>query len=175
MRRPASGNGTLASSEENNDWQMPLRPGPQDVGFDHYFGVPLVNSGSPYVYVEDDTIVGYDPSDPLVFGGKPVSPTPTFPEEASVKSPNRFGGALKAHQIYDDEKTGTLLTEKAVKWIAEKKDQPFFLYFPTPNIHHPITPAPRFKGTSQCGLYGDFVHELDWMVGEISSVSKTTA
>jgi hypothetical protein len=80
-----------------------------------------VNSGSPYVYVEDDTIVGYDPSDPLVFGGKPVSPTPTFPEEASRKSPNRFGGALKAHQIYDDEKTGTLLTEKAVKWITEKK------------------------------------------------------
>ena len=30
-----------------------------------------------------------------------------------------------------------------------------------------MTPAPRFKGTSQCGLYGDFIHELDWMVGEI--------
>jgi arylsulfatase A len=157
----------LGFKEGKNDWQVPLRPGPQDVGFDHYFGVPLVNSGSPYVYVEDDTIVGYDPSDPLVFGGKPVSPTPTFPEEASRKSPNRFGGALKAHQIYDDEKTGTLLTEKAVKWITEKKDEPFFLYFPTPNIHHPFTPAPRFKGTSQCGLYGDCVHELDWMVGEI--------
>ena len=150
-----------------NDWQVPLRPGPQDVGFDHYFGVPLVNSGSPFVYVEDDSIVGYDPSDPLVYGGKPVSPTPLFPEEASRKSPNRFGGALKAHQIYDDEKTGTLLTQKAVKWITEKKGEPFFLYFPTPNIHHPFTPAPQFKGTSQCGLYGDFVHELDWMVGEI--------
>jgi arylsulfatase A-like enzyme len=157
----------LGFKQGRNDWQVPLRPGPQDVGFDHYFGVPLVNSGSPYVYVEDDTIVGHDPDDPLVFGGKPVSPTPTFPEEASRKSPNRFGGALKAHQIYDDEKTGTLLTEKAVDWITEKKDQPFFLYFPTPNIHHPFTPAPRFKGTSQCGLYGDFVHELDWMVGEI--------
>ncbi len=157
----------LGFKQGKNDWQVPLRPGPQDVGFDHYFGVPLVNSGSPYVYVEDDTIVGYDPSDPLVYGGKPVSPTPSFPEEASRKSPNRFGGALKAHQIYDDEKTGTLLTEKAVKWITEKKDKPFFLYFPTPNIHHPFTPAPRFKGTSQCGLYGDFVHELDWMVGEI--------
>jgi len=74
---------------------------------------------------------------------------------------------LKAHQIYDDEKTGTLLAERAVKWIGKKKDEPFFLYFPTPNIHHPFTPAPRFKNTSQCGLYGDFVHELDWMVGEI--------
>ena len=112
-----------------NNWQVPLRPGPQDVGFDHYFGVPLVNSGSPYVYVEDDSIVGYDPNDPLKPGGKPISPTPTFPEEASKKSVNIFGGALKAHQIYDGEKTGTLLTERAVKWITEKKDEPFFLYF----------------------------------------------
>lgn len=157
----------LGFKQGRNDWKVPLRPGPRDVGFDHYFGIPVVNSAPPYVYVEDDTIVGYDPSDPLVYGGKPASPTPTFPTEASVKSPNRFSGALKAHRIYDDEKTGTLLTEKAVKWIADNKKKPFFLYFSTPNIHHPFTPAPRFKGTSQCGLYGDFVHELDWMVGEI--------
>jgi arylsulfatase A-like enzyme len=26
---------------------------------------------------------------------------------------------------------------------------------------------PRFRGTSDCGLYGDFIHELDWMVGEL--------
>lgn len=157
----------LGFKQGTNDWQVPLRPGPQDVGFDYYFGIPVVNSSSPYVYVENDTIVGYDPSDPLVYGGKPVSPTPSFPEEASQKSPNKFGGALQSHRIYDDEQTGTLLTEKAVGWIAENKTEPFFLYFSTPNIHHPITPAPRFKGTSQCGLYGDFIHELDWMVGEI--------
>ena len=157
----------LGFKEGENDWQVPLRPGPQDVGFDHYFGVPLVNSGSPFVYVEDDTYLGYDPNDPLEFGGTPISPTPTFPKEASRKSPNKFGGALKAHQIYDDEKTGTLLTQRAVKWIAEKKEQPFFLFLSTPNIHHPFTPDPRFKGTSDCGLYGDFVHELDWMVGEV--------
>ena len=157
----------LGFKEGRCDWQVPLRPGPQDVGFDHYFGVPLVNSGSPYVYVEDESYLGHDPGDPLVYGGKPPSPTPTFPKEASTKSPNRFGGALKAHRIYDDEKTGTLLTERAVEWITRNKDNPFFLYFPTPNIHHPFTPDPRFKGTSQCGYYGDFIHELDWMVGEI--------
>ncbi|SMP58759.1 Arylsulfatase A [Neorhodopirellula lusitana] len=156
----------LGFGKDKNDWSVPLRPGPNDVGFDYYFGVPLVNSGSPFVYVENDTIVGYDPADPLRAGGPP-SPTPTFPKEASRKSPNRFTGALAAHKIYDDEKTGTLLTEKAVAWITDNKDDPFFLYFATTNIHHPFTPAPRFKGTSQCGLYGDYIHELDWMVGEI--------
>ena len=181
----------LGFKEGKNDWQVPLRPGPQDVGFDHYFGLGVVNSAPPYVYIEDDSFIGYDANDPLEFQGrakrkgkgagkgagknaeegnakrKPVTPTRTFPEEASVKVANQFSGAVEAHKIYDDEKTGTLLIERAVKWIGEKKDEPFFLYFPTPNIHHPCTPAPRFKGTSDCGLYGDFVHELDWMVGEI--------
>ena len=159
---------------KSNDWSVPLSPGPNDVGFDYYWGVPLVNSGSPFVYVENKTIVGYEENDPLMIlnkenkskGMKP-SPTPRFPEEASVKGPNFFTGALKAHQIYDDEKTGTYLTEKAVDWISKNKNNPFFLYFATTNIHHPFTPAPRFKGTSQAGLYGDYIHELDWMVGEI--------
>ncbi|AWW33305.1 arylsulfatase [Echinicola strongylocentroti] len=163
----------LGFGNGQNDWQMPLAPGPNEVGFDYYWGVPLVNSGSPFVYVENKTVVGHDPDDPLVYLGRDneqnltPSPTPTFPKEASVKSPNRFAGALKAHQIYDDEKTGTYLTQKAVSWIGEHKEDPFFLYFATTNIHHPFTPAPQFKGTSQAGLYGDYIHELDWMVGEI--------
>ncbi|WP_430937084.1 sulfatase family protein [Saccharicrinis sp. 156] len=152
---------------EKNDFSKPLKIGPLAVGFDYYFGVPNVNSGSPYVYVENDRIVGWDPKDPIVYNGQPVSPTPTFPEEAGRKTPNKFSGALEAHKLYDDERTGTLLTEKAVKWIDKNKEKPFFLYFSTTNVHHPYTPNPKFKGTSQCGLYGDFIHELDWMVGEL--------
>ena len=40
-------------------------------------------------------------------------------------------------------------------------------YQATTAIHHPFTPHPRFHGTSDCGLYGDFIHEFDWMVGEV--------
>ena len=149
------------------DWNKPLRPGPMELGFDYYFGVPKVNSGFPYVYVENDRIVGWDPKDPLRFKGKPISPTPIFPASAGRKSPNAFAGARKAHAIYDDERTATLLTEKATAWIKQEKDKPFFLYLAPTNIHHPFTPHPRFKGTSECGLYGDFIHELDWMVGEV--------
>jgi arylsulfatase A-like enzyme len=163
----AVGKWHLGFGTGKTDWDKPLRPGPLELGFDYYFGVPKVNSGYPYVYVENDRIVGWDPKDPLVFGQKPYSETPTFPEEASTKTPNRFGGAIVAHKMYDDERTGTLLVKKSVKWINENKEKPFFLYMPTTNIHHPFTPAPQFKGTSQCGLYGDFIHELDWMVGEV--------
>ncbi|WP_372798595.1 arylsulfatase [Pontiella sp.] len=162
----AIGKWHLGFGTGKTDWNKPLRPGPLELGFDYYFGVPKVNSGYPYVYVENDAIVGYDPKDPITFE-KPFSETTTYPEEAGKKTANGAGGAKKAHAIYDDEKTGMLLTEKAVKWIGENKDRPFFLYFPTTNIHHPFTPAPQFKGTSQAGLYGDFIHEFDWMVGEL--------
>ncbi|WP_342793757.1 sulfatase family protein [Pontiella desulfatans] len=164
----AVGKWHLGFGTGKTDWNKPLRPGPLELGFDYYFGVPKVNSGFPYVYVENDAIVGYDPNDPLVFGkGITPSKTTTYPPEAGKKTANQFGGAKKAHAIYDDEKTGMLLTEKAVKWIEGNKEKPFFLYFPTTNIHHPFTPAPQFKGTSQAGLYGDFIHEFDWMVGEL--------
>jgi len=145
------------------DWNKPLRPGPLEIGFDYYFGIPLVTSGPPYVYVENDRIVGWDPKDPIVVNKKSPSPTRQFPE----KSPNIYAGAWAAHNLYDDEKNGTLLTEKAVGWIKAHHDKPFFLYFPTPNIHHPFTPAKRFQGTSAAGRYGDYIQELDWMVGEL--------
>ena len=151
------------------DWNKPLRPGPLELGFDYYFGVPKVNSGYPYVFVENDRVLGWDPADPLVFGKPPFSPTPTFPvATAGKKTPNKFSGAKKAHELYDDEQIATVISERAVEWIeAQDKQKPFFLYLPTTNIHHPCTPATRFQGTSQCGLYGDFIHELDWMVGKI--------
>ncbi|MGE9269828.1 MAG: sulfatase family protein [Verrucomicrobiales bacterium] len=162
----AIGKWHLGFGKGKTDWNKPLRPGPLELGFDYYFGIPKVNSGFPYVYVENDSIVGYDPEDPITFK-KPYSKTTTYPPEAGKKTANAVGGATKAHALYDDEKIGTRLTERAVKWIGENKEDPFFLYFPTTHIHHPFTPDPRFKGSSQAGLYGDFIHELDWMVGEL--------
>ncbi|NND95710.1 MAG: arylsulfatase [Pirellulaceae bacterium] len=162
----AIGKWHLGFGEGKTDWNKPLRPGPLELGFDYFFGIPKVNSGFPFVYVENDSVVGYDPADPITFE-PPYSKTTTYPPEAGKKTENKVGGAKAAHAIYDDERTGTLLTEKAVNWIEDNKERPFFLYFPTPNIHHPFTPAPKFKGTSQCGLYGDFVHELDSMVGQL--------
>ena len=161
-------------NEKKNDWSMPLESGPNQLGFDYYWGIPRVNCNPPYVYVENDMIVGYDPEDPLVLVEKGETPTPTckFPPEASVKAGNRFKGAVKAHELYDDEMVGTRMTEEAVDWISANQKNPFFLLFSTTQIHHPFTPAPRFKGTSDCGLYGDFIHELDWMVGELMRCLK---
>ncbi|PXX25492.1 arylsulfatase [Arenibacter sp. ARW7G5Y1] len=149
-------------NESPIDWNKELRPGPLELGFDSYFGVPILNSHPPFVYVEDHKVVGLTPEDPMVYGKK--AETRWFPEKMGLDA---IGGGRAAHALYDDRMVGTVLKDKAVEFIRKHKDTPFFLYYATTNIHHPFTPAPRFIGTSKAGRYGDFIHELDWIVGEI--------
>ncbi len=153
----------LGVGNPNPDWNGELKPGPLEVGFDYFFGIPGVNSSPPYVYVENHRVVGYDPDDPFVMGQTSVSRR--FPAKGGY---DQIGGAEAAHRLYDDELVGTTLREKAVGWLKQQQsEQPFFRYLATTHIHHPFTPAPQFVGTSECGLYGDFAHEFDWIVGGV--------
>ena len=156
----------LGFGTKTPNWNGQLKPGPLEVGFDRYYGVPVVNSHPPFVYVEDHRVVGLDPKDPIVNRGR-IKPGTMYSKRYPEKMPNGVGGGKAAHAFYRDEEVCTTLTGKAVNWIRKHKDERFFLYFATTNIHHPFTPHPRFQGTSGCGLYGDFVHELDWAVGEV--------
>ena len=148
------------------DWNRPLKPGPLELGFDYYFGIPKVNSGPPFVYIENHEVVGFDPDDPFVFGQR--SATEEWPAKRGY---DIMGGATAAHLLYKDREIGATLTSSAVEWIRKSKqdsgDAPLFLYFATTHIHHPFTPAVEFEQTSGCGRYCDFIHELDWMVGEL--------
>jgi arylsulfatase A-like enzyme len=148
--------------EEPVNWNKPLKPGPLELGFDYYFGVPVLNSHPPFVYVENHQVVGYNPEDPLIYDKE--AETRWFPEKFGM---NKIGGAKEAHYLFDDRGIGTTLLNKSIDFIKEPRDNPFFLYLATTHIHHPYTPAPRFIGTSPAGRYGDFIHELDWMVGEL--------
>ncbi|MGJ8654371.1 MAG: sulfatase family protein [Opitutaceae bacterium] len=152
----------LGFGDKTPDWNGELKPGPLELGFDYYYGVPTVNSHAPFVYVENHRVVGLLPEDPLVYGKE--AKTKRMPEKMQL---DVIGGGDAAHALYDDYQVGTHLTEKAVDWIQAREDEKFFLCLSTTNIHHPFTPHPRFQGTSDCGLYGDFVHELDWIVGEV--------
>jgi len=172
----ALGKWHLGFGIEENNWEQPLSPGPNDLGFDYYYGLPVVNSAPPYVYVENTNIVGSDPNDPLIYVGRGkegVTPITPIPPEASQRTQNMFKGAIKAHKLYNDYTVGKVLAGKAVDWITEKttgnKQDPFFLYMATTHIHHPFTPGTNFQGKSDAELYGDFIQELDWMVGQVLS------
>ena len=144
------------------DWNAPLRPGPLELGFDYYFGVPVLNSHPPFVYVENDRVLGLTSDDPLVYD-RPAR-TREFDEKFGLE---QIGGCEPCHRLYEDRRVGTTLKDRAARWIREHSDEPFFLYFAPPQIHHPFTAAPQFIGTSRAGRYGDWIHELDWMVGEL--------
>jgi arylsulfatase A len=123
-----------------------LKPGPLELGFDYYFGVPVVNSHPPFVYVENHRVVGLVPDDPFVYGE--TAKTEWFPEKRAI---DQIGGAEAAHALYKDREVGTRLTEKSVSWIRANKDHPFFLYLATTNIHHPFTPPRSFREPASAG------------------------
>lgn len=53
-------------SKEPVDWNQPLTAGPNEVDFDYYYGVPVVNSHPTFVYVENHHVVGLTETDPFL-------------------------------------------------------------------------------------------------------------
>lgn len=148
------------------DYNGKLKPGPLEVGFDSFFGVPHVGQ-LPHIYIRNYRIVGLDPKDPLVIGLDPRTANRTsYRERFPFPPAHKFTGGAAAK--YEQEEVMIRLTDEARTWLRQQKpDQPFFLYFATRNVHGPLRPHPRFKGRSGIGVYGDFILELDWSVGEI--------
>lgn len=77
----------------------------------------------------------------------------------------------RGKQMIENPVDQTTLTERytreAVRFIAENRDNPFFLYLPHSFPHVPLFVSPRFDGRSDAGLYGDVVETIDWSTGEI--------
>ena len=118
----------LGFGQKEPDWNGDLKPGPLERGFDYYFGIPSVNSGPPFVYVENHRVLGADPADPLIYGEESI--TKRYPEKSGYQ---QIGGGEAAHKLYVDEMIGTRLKERAVGWLKQRTPKkPFFFVF----CHH---------------------------------------
>ena len=51
--------------------------------------------------------------------------------------------------------------------MKQHKDEPFFMYFATNDVHVPRFPHERFRGKNPMGLRGDAIAQFDWSVGQI--------
>ena len=129
-------------------WKYPLKPGPLEVGFDYHFGVPTNHNDGFRAFIENHDFFGLEK-------GKSLK---------RVKGQDFPDGLAKPRV---EDQVDTTLTQKAVKFIRDNADQPFFLYFTPCAPHTHITPAGAFRGKSQAGLMGDYIVELDSHVGEI--------
>jgi arylsulfatase A-like enzyme len=150
------------------DYNRPLRPGPLEVGFDHFFGIPHVGQ-FPHVYIRDHEIVGRTAEDRIevVLDKDEGYRLPYTERPREGKTPwHTFKGTEDFSYAHED--LAIRLTDEAVDWLdRQTAEEPFFLYFAHRNVHGPIKPNSRFRGTSEIGAYGDFIHELDWSVGQI--------
>ncbi|WP_242083800.1 sulfatase [Aestuariivivens sediminis] len=63
-------------------------------------------------------------------------------------------------------------SSKAISFIKEHKDQPFFLYLAHAMPHLPVSAPKEFLNTSKGGLYGDVIETIDWTIGELLKTLK---
>lgn len=134
------------------DFSKDLGGGPIEAGFDYYFGDDVPNF-APYTFFENNKLV-------------------KMPD--LIKPKDMYGGPGPMSEGWDLTQVMPEITKRAVKYIEEQSqhDNPFFLYFTLTAPHTPIAPDDKFKGKSEAGLYGDFVHEVDWSVGQIIEALK---
>jgi arylsulfatase A-like enzyme len=133
--------------EKEINFLADIQNGPLSKGFDYYFGTDVPNY-PPYCFIENKRVM-------------------QVPD--TIKPKNMYGHPGKMSKGWQLENILPTLTEKVVSCIRDKSksDQPFFLYIPLTAPHSPIAPSNQFKGSSKAGLYGDFVQQTDWTVGEI--------
>lgn len=138
----------------------------------------------PCVFIENGKVANYDPSAPIeVSYRKPIEGEPLGKDHpellfnlksshghdmAIVNGIGRIGymkGGGKA--LWKDENIADSITSHAIGFIREHKDEPFFMYFATNDVHVPRFPHDRFRGKNPMGLRGDAIVQFDWSVGQI--------
>ena len=142
----------------NVDYSKPYKNGPNDCGFDYFFGCLNSLGTPPHLYLENDhatsipdTVIG-DPEHKL------------FDPKTALTSIYGPGSS-----DFVPEDIAMNFQQKVLSQIDRfsEDDKPFFLYYPCTPVHVPLLPTEEFQGKSGLGPYGDFVLMLDSMVGQV--------
>lgn len=149
------------------DFNQELRPGPLEIGFHEYFGIPATNDRIPTVFVRDHRVLGLDPNDPISYSYEAAE------AKSQGMSPwaagrNRIGWAKGGKSAWwKDTEIADTHTRECVQFIERNKEQKFFLLFTPHNVHAPAIPGTRFVGSSGISSRADMLQELDANIGEL--------
>ena len=145
-------------TEKTVDFSLPLHPGPVDLGFDEFFGIPASLDIPPYLYV---------------LGDRAIQP-PTVTVKGSAHRRQQGGGFWRKGPASPDFRHAEVLSRfgfRAVEFIERsvrtQPEQPFFLYLALSAPHTPWLPSEEFVGSSGAQHYGDFVCQVDALVGDV--------
>jgi arylsulfatase A len=141
------------------DYSRSIPDAPIHRGFDQFFGtVSCPTTDWLYAYVDGDRI--------------PNPPTQLLDKSKLPKHP--YSNDCRRGMVADDfdlERVDLVFLEKSKHFLEEhvkaKPQQPFFLYHSMQAVHLPSFPAKEFQGKTKSGPHGDFLFEMDFIVGEL--------
>ncbi|MDP3069070.1 MAG: sulfatase [Opitutaceae bacterium] len=148
---------------------------PTRQGFDSFFGLPYSNDMGPAAEgVKSNR-------------GAPLPQPKAGAKKAAVNEDDGSGirGAQPPLPLMENDKVIARVrveehiqltrrfTERAVTFVQEKRERPFFLYLAHSAVHFPLYPRDEFMGQSGHGLLGDWVQEVDWSVGQVLAAVRS--
>lgn len=134
-----------------------LRGGPRDRGFLSFFGIHASLDIPPYFYIRDRRAVA-----------APTGHVDASSSEGWSPIQGAFWRAGAAAPDFDHEQVLPRFTDESVRFLdSAPAELPFFLYVALPAPHTPWLPLPEFRDRSDVGMYGDFVMQVDAVVGRI--------
>ncbi len=164
----------------NVDYSKPVGNSPNDLGFDYSFILPASLDMPPYTFLRN---------------GKAIDPHVVLTAEAYPKSMENTERAwdskhVNENDIYWDRgvwwRNGEMaksfkveeclddIVDEGVSFIENhvknNKDNPFMLYLPLTGPHTPWMPNNSFKNTTELGIYGDFIAQIDHTVYRINEI-----
>lgn len=140
-------------------------------GFDEYFGLPYSNDMYPYhemlPILDDEPVEQRAIRERVRYTGSAWKQgAATFPHPFEKPLP-LLEGETVIESMPDQSQLTRRYTDRAVRFIREHREEPFFIYLAHAMPHVYLHVSDRFKGKSQRGLYGDVIMEIDSGVGQI--------
>jgi len=130
-----------------------------DHGFDRFFGTACCPTTDwLYAFIEGDRV-------PVPPSGKiDKTPLPKHPYADDCRA-----GVIATNFPMEDIDLAFLRKSREFleSHVRSALGKPFFLYHAAQAVHLPSFPADQFKGKTRAGPHGDFIHELDYVVGEL--------
>lgn len=141
------------------DFSRRIEGGPVDHGFDRFFGTACCPTTDwLYAFIHGDRI--------------PVPPAGPIDKSELPKHP--YANDCRAGLIAPDfamEEIDQVFLKKSREFLEEHvrktPDKRFFLYHAAQAVHLPSFASEEFRGKTQAGPHGDFIFELDHIVGQL--------
>jgi arylsulfatase A-like enzyme len=141
------------------DYSRPIAGGPIDCGFDQFFGTACCPTTDWLYAFIDGNKIPHPPTVQLDRGPLPKHP---------YANDNRPGMVAPDFDLEEVDITFLKKSQQFLeRHVKDSPDKPFFLFHSTQAVHLPSFPGTKFKGKTKSGPHGDFIFELDYVVGEL--------